>query len=156
VGLTLNLLVQVKVVLGDLGLSLGNYTLDTGADPIVGVYVGLSDTLSSVDGLVATVIALVDETLDLLLATNVTVQSALDQSSSSAPSHPSQGGGIVVDIDLGVMLDGTLSDTTGLVDGVLSAVSGVLATLLNVDVVVHVDGGHSCGCSGSKSASATQ
>ena len=155
-GASNELLVQVRGVLNDLGLSSGDYTLDTGADPIVGVSVGLNDTLGSIDGLVAVVITLVDETLDLLLATNVTVQTDLDQSSSSAPSHLSQGDGIVVDIDLGVVLDVTLSNTVELVDGVLSAVSGVLATLLDTDVAVNVDGGHNCDCSGSKRASATQ
>lgn len=153
-GASNHLLAQIRGVLDDLGLSLGNYTLDTGADLVVGVSVGLNNTLSSIDGLVSTVIALVDETLDSLLTTDVTVQADSDQSSSSAPSHPSQGDGIVVDIDLSVVLDATLSDTVKLVDGVLSAVSGVLATLLKVDVVVNVDGGHSCGCSGSKKASA--
>ena len=155
-GASNDLLAQVGGVLGELGLGLGNYTLDTGADLVVGVSVGLNNTLSSIDGLVAMVITLVDETLDLLLATDVTVQTDSDQSSSSAPSHPSQGDGIVVDIDLGVVLDAALSDTAELVDGVLSAVSGVLATLLKADVAVNVDGGHSCGCSGSKRASAKQ
>jgi len=155
-GLLNGLLAQVNGVLVDLGLSLGNYTLDTGAGLVAGVSVVLSDTLGSIDGSVPTVIALVDETLDLLLACDITVQTDPDQSSSSAPSHPSQGGGMVVNIDLGAVLDATLSNTAELVDEVLSAVSGVLAALLNADVVVNVDGGHGCGCGGSKKASAKQ
>ena len=150
------LLVQVREVLGDLGLIPGNYALDSSADPIVGVSVGLNNTLSKIAGLAAMVTTLVDETLDLLLATNVTVQTDLGQSSSSASSHPGQGDEMAIDIDLGAVLDATLSSTTKLVDGVLSAVSEVLATLLNVDVAVNVDGGHSCDCSGSKKASAKQ
>lgn len=155
-GLLSGLLGQVEGVLSDLGLSLGSYDLDTDVDLIVGVSVGLSDTLGGTSGLTATVIALIDEILDSLLATDLTVQTGLDPTSSSSLSNLDQGDIIVVDIDLGAVLDATLSDTGSLVDGVLSAVSGGLATLLDLDIAVNVDGGHDCGCSGSKKASAKQ
>jgi len=146
---------QVGGILGDLGLSLGGYDLDPGADLVVGVLVGLGNALSSVDGLVATVTALVDETLDCLLATNVTtVQANSNPTPSPTLSNLGPGDGIVVNIDLGVVLNATLSDTGNLVDGVLSAVSGLLANLLDLDVSVNVDGGPDCGCSGSRKASA--
>jgi len=153
-GLLNGLLPQVNGILGDLGLSSGHYTLDTATNLVAGVSVVLNDTLGSIDGLVPTVIALVDETLDSLLASDITVQTDPDQPSSSALCQLSQGGGMVVDIDLGAVLDAVSSNTTELVDGVLSAVSGVLATLLDADVMVNVDGGHGCGCGGSRNASA--
>lgn len=155
-GVLNGLLAQVDGILGGLGLSSDNYILDTATNLVAGVSVGLNDTLGSIDGLVPTVIALVDETLDSLLASDITVQTEPDQSSSSAPSQPSQGGGMVVDIDLGAVMDVTSSNATDLVDGVLLAVSEVLANVLNVDVTVNVDGGHGCGCGGSKNASVGQ
>lgn len=153
-GLLNGLLPQVNGILGDLGLSSGDYTLDTTTNLVAGVSVVLNDTLGSIYGLVPTVIALVDETLDSLLASDIIVQTVPDQSSSSAPSQLGQGGGMVVDIDLGAVLDAVSSNTTELVDGVLSAVSGVLASLLDIDVTVNVDGGHGCECGGSMEASA--
>lgn len=145
---------QIGGILDYLGLSLGDYNLDTDADLVVGVFVGLSDTLSSTDGLVDTVTALVDEILDSLLGTDVITQPNPNPASSPTPPYPDQGDGIVVDVDLSAVLNATLSDTGDLVDGVLSAVSGALAYLLNLDVVVNADGGHDCGCSGSRKASA--
>jgi hypothetical protein len=149
-----NLLGQIGGILGDLGLSSDDYHLDAGADLIAGVSVELGDILSSTDGLVDTVVSLVDGILDSLLGTNVTTQ--LDPNPTSPPtsSHSGQGDGIVVDIDLGAVLNATLSDTGDLVDGVLSAVSRVLADLLVLDVAVNIDGGHDCGCSGSRKANA--
>jgi len=153
-GLLDDLLGQVEGILGSLGLGSGDYSLDTDTNLVAGVSVGLSDTLASIDGLVDAVIALVDEILDSLLGTNITVLPNQNPTPSSAPSNSGQGDGIVIDIDLGVVLDATLSGVGDLVDGVLSAVAGVLAGLPNVDVIVNVDGGPECGCGGSKKASA--
>lgn len=146
---------QVEEILGSLGLSSGNYSLDTDVDLIVGVLVGLSDTLSSTGGLVSAITALVGETLDSLLGTDITTQPNSSPASSPTPSNPGQGDGIVVDIDLNAVINAALSNTSDIVEGVLSAVSGVLAYCLpDLDVVVNVDSGPSCGCSGSRKASA--
>jgi hypothetical protein len=153
-GLLNGLLSQVGGILSDLGLGSGDYTIGTGTDLIVGVSVGLCDTLSSTDGLVDTVIALVDETLRSLLGTNLTTQPNPNPSSPPTSSHTGQGDGIVVDIDLSTVLNATLSDTGDLVADVLSGLPSVLADLLDLDVVVNVDGGHDCGCSGSRRATA--
>ena len=153
-GLLNGLLSQVGGILSDLGLSSGDYNIDTGTDPVVGVSVGLCDTLSNTDGLVDTVIALVDETLRSLLGTDLTTQLNPNPTSPPTSSHTGQGDGIVVDIDLSAVLNATLSNTGDLVADVLSGLPRVLADLLNLDVVVNVDGGHDCGCSGSRSATA--
>ena len=145
------LLNQVEGILGGLGLSLDNYSLDTGVDPIVWVSVGLSDSLSSVDGLATDVLALVDKILDTLLAVDVDVQLDLN----STPPPISQGESIVVNIDLSALLsDVTLSDKDVLLDSVSSAVSEVLASLLNTHVTAIADGGPGCGCGGPKMTSA--
>ena len=133
------LLSQVGAILGDLGLSSDGYSINTGAHLAVGVSVGLSDALSSVDGLVTDIITLVDEILDLLLAFDVDVQ--LDLSSTSPPV--SQGESIAVDIDLGAVMDATLSDKDGLLEDVSLAVSKVLAFLFNAQVTATTDGGPS-------------
>ncbi|KAF9652707.1 hypothetical protein BDM02DRAFT_3183394 [Thelephora ganbajun] len=151
---SIGLLGQVEGILGDLGLASGDYNLNTDTDLIVVVSVGPNDTLITLDGLVAKVITLVDEVLDVLLDTDITVQINSNPTTSPTPPNPGQENGIVVGIDLGVVLNATLSDTGALVDGVLLAESEVLAKLLNLDVVVNVDGGHSCQCSGSRKASA--
>lgn len=136
-GLLDGLLGQVEGTLGDLGLSLGDYNLDTDVNLTVDVSIGLG----SIGGLLDTVIALVDEILDSLLGADVTVRLNPNPTPSSASSNHGQGGGIVVDIGLDVVLDALLSDTGKLVDAVLSGVSGVLANLLNLDVTVNIDGG---------------
>ena len=146
------LLGQVEKILADLGLNTVNYALDIAVDPIVGVSVGLGDTLSNVDGLVDTISVLVKETLDTLLGIDLTVQT--NPFPSPAPSGFIQANGIVVDVDLSAPLNGTLSKTRSIVDGVLLGVSEVLVILLNFDVIVNVDGGSGCGCNGSRSASA--
>lgn len=143
---------QIEGILGDLGLTSGDYNLDAVVDLVVGVSVGLGDTLGSVDGLTSNVVDLVDEILDLLLGADVTTQPNPNPTSPPTHSHPGQG--IVIDIDLGAVVNVTLSDTGDLVNGVVSAVSGVLVSLLDLDVTVNVDGGHACGCSGSGKASA--
>ena len=144
------LLSQVGGILDNLGLSSGNYSLDSSVDPIVWMSVGLSDSLSSVDGLVTNVMALIDEILDSLLASDVNVQ--LDPNSTSPLVSP--GEGMVVGIDLGSVMDVTLSDKDDLLDAVPLAVSEVLASLLNIPVTTTADGGLGCGCGGPKKASA--
>lgn len=140
------LLGQIEGILAGLGLS--SYSIETGANLAVGVSIGLSDTLSSVDGLVADVLVIVNNTLASLLGFVV----QLDPSSTSPPI--SQGESIVVDIDLGAIIDGILSDKDGLLEDVSLAVSEVLASLLNTQVTTTTDGGPSCGCGGPKMASA--
>lgn len=149
-----SILGRVEGILGGLGLSLGDYGLDPGAGLVVGVSVGLGDTLNGADGLVPAVVALVGETLNCLLATNDTIQVDSNPIPSSTTSNLGPGDGIVVDIDLGIVVNATLSNAGAVVDVVLSGVSGVLADLLNLDVLVNVNGGHDCGCNRSGGASA--
>lgn len=154
-GLVDSLLGLVPGILADLGLTV-NYTLDTAADPTVGVSLGLNDTLSSVDGLADTVLALLGRTLDTLLGMDITIQTNSGPAASPMPSNISQGNGLVVDIDLGSILNGTLSnlDVDGILNDVSSGVSGVLASLLNLNVATNVNGGSGCGCNQSTRASA--
>lgn len=142
----------VDKILASLGLTTINLGLDATADPTVVMSVGLSDTLSSIDGLVDEVIAIVKEVFDLLLV-DTTIQINPGPTPSPALSDPS----IVVNINLGsllsdvpVSLDLDLGNT---VNTILSVLSEVVAGLVNVDVVVNADGGSSCGCSGSRMAS---
>jgi len=135
------LLDQVSGILGSLGLTLGAFPVNTTTDLIVGVSVGLSNTLDSTSELVATVLALVNETLNFLTAINITVQSGPDPNPLPTSSNPVQGAGIVVDIDLGAVVGAVLSDPVGFVEVVSSAVSNVLTTSLGVSVAVNVDSG---------------
>jgi hypothetical protein len=144
-----NLLGQVDPILADLGLGSINLGLDTTADLTVDISVGLSNTLSSVDGLVDKVFALVGKTLNLSLVTDLTLEINPGPTPSPMPSDPS----IIVDIDLSPLVSYVSSDLDGIVHLVLSVVSEVIARLLDVGVVVNVDGGSSCGCSGSRQAS---
>jgi hypothetical protein len=143
--LTLNTNDLVEGILADLGLGQVNYTLGATTDLTVGVSLALSDTLEGVNELVSKILALTGETLNLLL--DLPVQVNLE----STPSI--QAGDIVVGLDLSPLLVGTLSDANDIVSGLLLAVSEVLSQGLGYAVTVNVDGGSSCGCSGSRGAS---
>lgn len=148
------LLGQIEGILADLRLGPANYTLGNVTDITVGLFVVLSDTLNSVDRLVDAIPPLVDEILEELMGTGITVKTSPDPTPTPTPSTLSSGDDLVVYIDLGTIPNGLLFNTGDLVDAILSGVSEVLARLLNLNVVTNVDGGSGCGCSGSRRASA--
>ena len=94
-----------------LGLGSGDYNLNTDANLVADVSVGLSGTLDSTGGLADTVTVVVKKVLDLCLGTNITTRLNPNPTPSPTSSQPDQGGGIVVDIDLSTVLDATLSNT---------------------------------------------
>ena len=154
-GLVDSLLMEVQGILANLGLGSANPTLDAVADPTIVVSVALSDTLSSVDGLVDTILALTRQVLDTLMPIeiNLTVQANPDSTSPPVPSGLSEGDSVVIDLDLSAILNDILSEALDIVDQVSSGVVGVLADLLKVDVVANVNGGTGCGCSQTRRAS---
>ncbi|KAF9787828.1 hypothetical protein BJ322DRAFT_1105875 [Thelephora terrestris] len=143
--LTLSTTGPVERILADLGLGPVNYTLGATTNLTVGVSLALSDTLAGVDGLVSKILALIDETLNLLL--DLAVQVNLE----STPSI--QAGDMIVGLDMSSLLNGTLSDANDIVNVVLLAVSEVVSEVVGYAVTVNFDGGSSCGCSGSRWAS---
>ena len=151
-GLLNGALGEIGGILDSLGLGSGDYNLNTDANLVADVSVGLSGTLDSTGGLADTVTVVVKKVLDLCLGTNITTRLNPNPTPSPTSSQPDQGGGIVVDIDLSTVLDATLSNSSDLVGKVSSAVSGVLARLSNLKVVANVDGGSGCGCKDSTSA----
>jgi hypothetical protein len=153
-GLLGSFLGQVQGILARLGLNSANYALNATTDSTVGVFVELSGSLNSVDGLSDTVLALVDDILSELLGIVATVPIGPNPTSSPTPSDLSQGDHVVVTIDLGTLLNDTPPNASTIVNDVSLGVSGVLANLLNLNVVANVDGGDGCGCDQSRWASA--
>ena len=154
----INLIALVEALLGQdggiLGFNSANYTLDAAPDLTVDVIVGLSNTLTGIVEPVGAILTVVDATLDILLGINVAVRTNQDSSSSPMPSDLGQGDDVVVNIGLGNVLNNTLSDPGPIVAVVSSEVSRVLASILNLNVIVNVDGGSGCGCIESRRASA--
>lgn len=137
--------------MASLGIYKLDYRLNTAANSAVDINVNLGNTLAGDDKLNTAVYDLIGATMDALLGTHVTIETDSNLATSFVPS---QADDLVVQISVSSLLDG-ISPSVGnqFVNDLSSGISMVLTDVLYVPVLIVVDGGSDCGCTGSRRAS---